>query len=199
MRIGFTGAHRTGKSTLARAVGKTFKIPFLTSAASRVAADYGFNMATDNRLTTGGMAMQESQLRTMIEQLEAAGDSYVCDRTPVDAAAYLLADATASAGNPEYQERVVEYVENAMRLTAKYFDLVILVPPAITFEPMDGKPPMNVAYQEHHHMLVRGMLTDPEIDINSYSIERDNIDRDNRIAAVLDVLGMNFPERMRAA
>jgi nicotinamide riboside kinase len=193
MRIGFCGAHRTGKSTLARVVAKTFKIPFLTSVASKVAADFGFNMATDNRLTIDGIDMQAEQMRAMLEQIEAAGPKFVADRTPIDAAAYLLADATASAGSHGTREYAVQYVEKAMRNTAKNFDLVILVPPAITFEAVDGKPPMNEAYQEHHHLLVRGMLTDTEIGINSYSIERDNIDRDNRIAAVLDLIGKSYP------
>lgn len=201
MRIGFSGAHRTGKSTLARAVAKQLHLPFLTSAASRVAADYGFDMGRDNRLTTNGMAMQECQLRAMLEQIAAAGASYVCDRTPIDAAAYLLGDATAFAGDEAYRERAVEYVERAIALTAKHFDVVILLPPAITFEPMDGKPPFNVAYQEHHHMLCRGMLFDEALghmQDRIGTILRENTDRDGRLNAALDFVDLHFPRAVAA-
>lgn len=185
MRIGFCGAHRTGKTTLARAVSRVYGLTLLTSSASAVAAKHDFDMAHHNRLDTG-IPMQVEQLDTMIEAFRANPRGYVCDRTPLDAAAYLLADATASAGTPIARETAVRYVEKAMRLTAANFDLVILVPPAITFEPMDGKPPMNEAYQEHHHLLVRGMLCDDEVAIPTGQIARDNIDRANRIAAALD-------------
>ncbi|WP_375292162.1 AAA family ATPase [Sphingomonas melonis] len=185
MRIGFCGAHRTGKTTLARTIARIYQLPLLSSSASAVAARHSFDMAHHNRLDTG-ISMQVEQLETMIEGFEANPAGFVSDRTPLDAAAYLLADATASAGTPLSRETAVTYVEKAMALTAKHFDAVILVPPAITFEPMDGKPPMNEAYQEHHHMLVRGMLFDDEIAIATGQIKRTNIARLDRVSAVLD-------------
>ncbi|MCG7348882.1 AAA family ATPase [Sphingomonas sp. ACRSK] len=185
MRIGFCGAHRTGKTTLARAIARIYHLPLLSSSASAVAARHSFDMAHHNRLDTG-IPMQVEQLDTMIEGFEERTEGFVSDRTPLDAAAYLLADATASAGTPLSRETTVTYVEKAMALTAKHFDIVILVPPAITFEPMDGKPPMNEAYQEHHHMLVRGMLFDDEVSIRSGQIQRTNTSRLDRISAVLE-------------
>lgn len=185
MRIGFAGAHRTGKTTLAKAIAKIYGLPLVTSSGSEVVARHNFDMANDNRLASG-MDMQTEQLAAMIANFRD-GAIYVSDRTPIDAAAYLLADASAAAGNEVTRDETVRYVESAMRLTARYFDVVILVPPAISFDEQPGKPPLNRAYQEHVHMLVRGMLYDCESGIaqsNIGQIERTNIDRFDRVRAV---------------
>lgn len=187
MRIGFCGAHRVGKSTLARQIATIYGLPLLSSSAGAVAKRHDFDMACHNRLDTG-IAMQVEQLDEMIEGIEANPAGFVSDRTPLDAAAYLLADATASAGATISRETTIVYVEKAMALTQKHFDVVILIPPAITFEPLDGKPPFNVAYQEHHHMLVRGMLFDDEITIPSGFIKRTNTSRLDRVTAALEFI-----------
>jgi len=155
-------------------------------------------MAKDNRLTLNGLTMQVDQMLDMLGNLEANPAGFVSDRTPLDAAAYLLADATASAGNPHCYETVVRYVEKAMVNTARLFDVVILVPPAIEFEEAPGKPPLNVAYQEHLHMLIRGMLFDDEIEITKGQLLRTNIDRHDRIAACLDFVAARFPHQRAA-
>lgn len=192
MRIGFTGAHRTGKTTLARAVARCYQLPLLSLRVSGIVADHGFDMAVDNRLDTG-VIMQAAQLTDMIEAIEANPAGFVSDRTPLDAAAYFMADATAGAGSEMSRETAVQYVERCMALTAKHFDVVILVPPAITFEPLDGKPPMNEAYQEHLHLLIRGMLFDDEIAIPTGQIMRTNTDRFDRIRSALDFVGRHAP------
>lgn len=199
MRIGFTGAHRTGKTTLARVVSRIYQLPMLTNRVSQVVADYGFDMATDNRLETG-VRMQAEQLAVMLDHIEATrfatplerqverGVSYVSDRTPLDAAAYFMADATASSGTELARETCVAYVEKCLALTAKHFDVVILVPPGIDVQPTAGKPPVNPAYQEHIHFLVQGFLFDDQVEIRKGQVRRENVDRYNRFAAVLDYL-----------
>ncbi|SFJ49303.1 AAA domain-containing protein [Sphingomonas sp. NFR04] len=209
-RIGFAGAHRVGKTTLARAIAKLFDVPFLSSSAGVVAEIHGFDMERHNRLNTGTV-MQGRIMDAMVGQIEASAAlskahggpvSYVCDRTPIDAAAYYLADASAAAGSPRVRDDCVQYVESAISLTAQHFDLVILVPPAITFEPMDGKPPMNAAYQEHIHFLVRGMLFDESLaDMAPRigTILRENTDRADRIATAADFVAATFGLANRAA
>lgn len=189
MRIGFAGAHRTGKTTLTKAVAEHYSVPILTNHASEVVTAHDFNMATDNRLDTG-VKMQFEQLAVMTREIERQG--FVTDRTPLDAAAYFMADATAGAGCDRSRETAVQYVEKAMVLTAKHFDLVILVPPAITFVPVDGKPPMNVAYQEHIHLLIQGMLFDDEIDIPKCQIKRTNFTHLGRASAVFTQINRQF-------
>jgi nicotinamide riboside kinase len=161
MRIGFCGAHRTGKTTLAIAVAEKLKLDTTLSGTSAIVKQFGFNMALDNRLeVSNGLAMQQAILDALLEG--QVGDNFVADRTPIDCAAYLLADATASVGNAELHEEVMTYVESATRETFKRFDLLVLVPPALPFEAIDGKPPYNLAYQMHHHLLCRSLLLERE-------------------------------------
>jgi nicotinamide riboside kinase len=155
LRIGFVGAHRTGKTTLAKAIAEELKLDPILSGTSEIVAKHGFNMATDNRLLSpSGIAMQMEIIDALYDG--QVGDCFVADRTPIDAAAYLLADAVAPANFAD--EEVVQYVEKATRETFKRFDLLVLIPPAIEFEARPDKPPFNRAYQFHHHTICRGLL-----------------------------------------
>lgn len=185
MRLGFCGSHRSGKSTLAKLTSKEYNIPFIPSPASAIAASHGFNMASDNRLDTG-MQMQWEIFDSVCAALETC--SYVTDRTPIDVAAYLLADATAGAGTLTSQEDAVLMVEKAIRETQRLFDVIILVPPVVNFVVEDGKPPMNPAYQEHHHFLCRGILFDEDLSVYWDEIKRDTFSLDLRMNFVRETI-----------
>lgn len=194
MRIGLCGAHRTGKSTLARLFSEVNDVPMVASSVSAIAMRYNFDMDSDRRDEPSFREMQDVILDTL-EKSFRGKDSFISDRTPLDAAAYLLADMQANTGSPHFQEGVLQYVDRAIRLTNELFDTVILVPPGIDFEPMDGKPGGNLAYQEHHHLIVRGLMGD--IDIPSGVLARDNLKLDDRLDALCDWL--DFDGRRKAA
>lgn len=161
MRIGMCGAHRTGKTTLAKALAEKLDLTPTLSGTSAIVKAHDFNMGASNRLEHPlGMMMQRAILDALLEG--EVGDKFVADRTPIDCAAYLLADATAGAGDTYLHEEVMTYVESAARETFKRFDLLVLVPPALPFEEIDGKPPFNLAYQMHHHLLCRSLLLERE-------------------------------------
>lgn len=187
MRLGLCGAHRTGKSTLARAVAPILNATMVASSVSQTAKEFQFDMDRDRRDVPKFFAMQVAILDRMAAALKhgawEGNGRIVSDRTPLDAAAYLVADMQANTGSPKFQDEVLRYVDRACRLTEELFDVVILVPPAITFEPMDGKPGGNIAYQEHHHLICRGLHADLEIPAGV--IERDNLDLTDRADAVV--------------
>lgn len=196
MRIGLAGAHGVGKSTIAKSLADIYGLTFITSAGAKTIKKFNFDMEHDNRLETG-MKMQAEQLSAMIDELQGK-ISYVSDRTPIDAAAYLLADATAPAGSIFTQMDTVMYVEQAMELTAEHFDLVILVPPAIDFVEREGRAPQNEAYREHLHMLCRGMLFDDEVSIPTGQLLRTNIDHGHRVQACVDFIDRYYVAKIAA-
>jgi nicotinamide riboside kinase len=158
MRIGFCGAHRTGKSTLSKAVAERLDLDLTPNPNTAKAR--GFDMKNNHRFTPEGQALQNAILDSMLERL--VGDRFVADRTPIDAAAYLLADATADRGGESDWEASLIYMDNAIKQTFRRFDLVVLVPPALPVEPDPDKPPVNSAYQQHIHLLCRSMLLERE-------------------------------------
>ena len=190
MRIGLTGAHRTGKSALARRVAGKMGIDFIASPVSAIAKRYGFDMDQDRRHSPEFFIMQCEILDTLEKSFEGLS-SFVADRTPIDAAAYLIADVQANTGDEKFQQAVLRYVDRAIAATERLFDVVILLPPAIEFDPVDGKPGANLAYQEHHHLVCRGLHAD--LNIKAGRIQRDNTDMDNRVASVMHYVRPSAP------
>jgi nicotinamide riboside kinase len=198
MRIGLTGAHRTGKSTLAKALAEQLGVPFVTSSAGAIAKKWGFDLDKDSRMDPHAIEMQHDILDDQRLSFHEHAD-FVSDRTPLDAAAYLFADIQAGSGDAVLQEQALIYRDQALRITERSFDVVILVPPAISFEPVDGKPGANLAYQEHHHLLCRGLQAELTGVITGY-IERDNLDLNDRIEACITFIrAATFLKVLRAA
>lgn len=196
MRIGLCGSHRSGKTTLAKQLASSMGLTFVPSQVSSIARDYDFNMDEDRRDDIKFFAMQKSILEhirqnAMYGAQEGRG-RVIMDRTPLDAAAYLMADIQANTGNFEFQEDVLQYVDAAIRMTNQHFDAIIIVPPGIDFDPADGKPGGNLAYQEHHHLICSGLAN--ELTIPNGMLERDNLDLTDRVDAVeayLMQMGLN--------
>lgn len=183
MRIGLCGAHRTGKSTLARLFSEVNGVPMVASSVSAIALRYDFDMDNHRRDEPSFREMQDVILDTL-EKSFRGKPTFISDRAPLDAAAYLIADMQASTGSPAFQEGVLQYIDRAIRLTDELFDVVILVPPGIAFEAADGKPGANLAYQEHHHLIVRGLMGD--LTVSNGELARDNLKLDDRLDAVIE-------------
>lgn len=161
MKIALCGAHRTGKTTIAQSLAKHYGIDYVPSQASAVAARMGINLKGQISVADR-IAYQQAVMKTMVEDW-TRDTPFITDRTPLDAAAYLLADMANITGSNKERRQVVSYVEKAQVLTGKLFDILIYVPPAIEYHDEPGKPPFNEAYQEHHGFLVLGMFYDNEL------------------------------------
>jgi hypothetical protein len=184
MRIGFVGTHRTGKTTLAGAVSERLKIEQIKSPVSAIAKSFGFNMDTDRRDTPRFTQMQKEILVTLASSF-ANKSRFVSDRTPLDAAAYLLCDVQANNGSEEWRELVLDYTSKAIAATETFFDAVVLVQPGILFDAQDGKPGPNPAYQEHMNLVCAGLVS--QLDIPAASIPRGCTDPQERLNLVVEM------------
>lgn len=186
MRVGLAGAHRTGKSTIAAEVAAMLGFPFVASYTTDIATRLGFDINKDNSFARR-LDYQTHVLNAMEESFSKR-TMFISDRTPLDAAAYLLSEVKSFTGDQTTQELANQYIDRARKMTSNLFDIVIVVPPAISVEPMPGKPLVNPAFQEHIHFLVCGMLFDPDIDVKQGQLLRDNTDQADRVAAVFEFM-----------
>lgn len=184
--IGFGGAHRTGKSTLARAVAPSLHLPVIESRAGEVIRELGIDMAADLSLKER-ISVQELILDAAIDDYKRHAGSFISDRTPLDMAAYILADCLKNSGTAEEQRLAVAYVERCIDVTNKNFTCLILVKPGIPYVVEANKPPPSVAYQEHHGMLVQGLVNDLRVLPECYEIPRRALALEERTQIVLDI------------
>lgn len=158
MRIGICGAHRVGKSTLAKLYAKNMGVDFINGSVSQVFADFG--LPVDDDLTPDvRMNVQEETL----ERYRLATDgrrAFVTDRTPVDYIAYTLATlGQAELSDEEFDRRVAKYMGDCSLAAAKSLDLVVLVRPGIPVVPAPGKGLLSPVYIKKLDSLMVGTLS----------------------------------------
>lgn len=186
--IGLSGAHRTGKSTLAQAFAQAQGIPFVATSASEVFQRMGLDPKVDYPVTLR-YAIQEMILAAFEAQYTAASKlsrMFIADRTPLDLASYMLADIQrATLHEQETQaEAVVDYVTRCMKAASQHFSMIVLVQPGIKPVEAEGKAPACPAYMEHLNLLMLGMMADARFIVPAYKMPRTTIDLDERLFAL---------------
>lgn len=187
MLLGLTGAHRTGKTTLAKAYAETAGVPFIETSTAALWAELGLDPTADMPFSR--------RLEVQIRILDRLEDTYrkacdehfdggltmpVIDRTPYDALAYLMADVTRAT---EVNEAAfARYCQRVNYLTQKYFSGVMLIQPGIASAWEPGKGPMNAAYMEHLNTLLTGVMAKRDVPVPVCVLRRDVTDLDERVA-----------------
>lgn len=182
--IGLAGAHRTGKTTLARAYAEKHGLEFVQTSASEVFKEFGMNPATryafDTRLT-----IQEEILKRFDQQYAAVGARpAITDRTPLDMLAYTMAEATQDHVPDELQPRFKKYVQNCIDVTNKRFGVLLVVQPGIKIVAEEGKAALNDAYIEHLNSIILGLSVDERIKSAHFYIRRSMTSLEERLAAL---------------
>jgi hypothetical protein len=178
--MGLTGSHRTGKTTLVKTLSEINEAPIALSSASAVAEEMGIDLTKPLSFELR-LAFQE-RLLTAYEQLYASYDClFFADRTPLDLAAYLIADVPNDLTDESVIQRVGEYVERCMAVTEIFFCQVTMVQPGIEYVPEPGKPLPNSAYQEAINTIILGLLYDDRLEVNFDVLPRQLTDHNERI------------------
>lgn len=187
--LGLVGAHRTGKTSLARLYAEKHGISFLETSVSAIWRELGYDPAALYDFETR-MTIQERILeRVDAKFAEFSGREFITDRTPLDMAAYLLGDAVGDRVPESCQERVKKYVADCFEATNRRFGVVILIQPGIPLVREDGKAAMNEAYIEHLNSLMLGLTCDERLRSYNFYLPRSIIDMDRRLAAIEAAVG----------
>lgn len=175
--IGICGAHRTGKTTLA----KSLNMPFIEIGTSSIFADNKLDPAKHMDFRAR-IWIQQKILARACNIWDRASQSFVCDRTPIDMAAYTLAEVQGNTLDEELEFELSQYLYDCKEATEKYFSYLVLVPPAIPITAAKGKASLSKGYIEHIHTLVTGLFH--QSPVTGYEINRANTSLNKRIADV---------------
>lgn len=139
-RIGFAGAHRTGKTTLAEYVAQELGIRFhATNIADAPVWKEIHSSPSDQFTFAERLEIQHRLLDYMEKQLEANDEkAFVTDRTPLDLLGYLFANVDSTCSDL-WADSARSLVSRAIRLADKHFDRIFLVQPAISTADSSGK------------------------------------------------------------
>ncbi len=155
LRIGFAGAHRTGKTTLAQNLAKVLRQPLLDNPVRESFEQLGFSPSDDldiaKRLLVQNMVLNKFNARSREH------DSFVCDRTPFDYAAYLMSEINnkmAKTMTPIDEDFFVKYLHDC-NMASYHLDLVFIVQPGIRVVDAEYKGANSQALMEHLNDLVK--------------------------------------------
>jgi hypothetical protein len=178
--LGLSGAHRTGKTTLARAYAEATGVSFLQTSASGTFARMGLDPKVDYPLDVR-LDIQEEILKDLGEAYAKASPPFVTDRTPIDLMAYTLADVQRTNVGPELDARLTSYIERCYDLANRTFPVILVVQPGIALKEEAGKAPAVQSYIEHIHSLIIGMVADERFHGSHYFIPRRYLDIERRL------------------
>ena len=159
--IGLCGAHRTGKTTLAIALSKKLNMPFVDIGTSKLFSDRKLDPAKPMDFKTR-LHIQRVILNHAESIWFEMDESFICDRTPIDMAAYTLAEVQGNTLGKESEWELQDYLRDCQEVTERYFGYLFLIPPAIPFVDEIGKASLSQGYIEHIHTLCLGLFHDSD-------------------------------------
>gem|GEM_PF-320076 len=185
--IGLCGAHRTGKTTLAIALSKKINMPFAEIGTSKLFGDRNLDPAKpmDFRTRLHIQRIILNHAETIWFEMD---ESFICDRTPIDMAAYTLAEVQGNTLNKEIEWELQDYLRDCQEVTERYFGYLFLIPPAIPIIDAIGKASPSRGYIEHIHTLCLGLFHQSHV--NGYCIEKDVKILSARVADIKRFLGV---------
>lgn len=111
---------------------------------------------------------------------------FISDRTPLDMAAYTLADVQ---GTTTLNEKAFkQYLDDCIEKTNQFFSTLIIVPPGIPLVPEPGKAALHEAYIEHIHTLVVGLCYDERVSAKVYHLGREVLSLNDRVRQTISFL-----------
>lgn len=188
MAIGLAGAQRVGKTTLAQEFAKAHDIPLVQTSASEVFRRMGYDPKVEYPFEAR-LIIQEMLLGVFESQYKKARQQspfFITDRTPIDLAAYLLADVQRSTlvNRIEAAAATENYVRRCLQMASSYFSLIVLVQPGIPVVESEGKAPGCPAFMEHMNALQMGLLCDDRTLFRKFQMPRKTIKLDDRLASL---------------
>lgn len=179
-----TGAHRTGKTTLAKAFSEHSGIPFAQTTASAVFAEMGLDAKVDYPMSIR-LEIQKRILDAFEKQCRPHSRSpFITDRTPIDFVAYTLADIQRGNISSSLNGDIERYVDDCISVSNSIFPILMVVQPGIPLVEAEGKAPASMPYIEHLNYLIMGIVNSEAVESANFYIPRNAISIEERIACI---------------
>lgn len=195
-RIGLTGAHRVGKSTLAEVLAKDAKAKYAPVGISQMQAAYGYDSSKQDypweerkkiqELLLGEFSNQLLGLRTYnIEPVNSP--LKITDRTPLDLVGYAM---WSFPDDPTKEDIawIENYIQQSIELTNRNYLGVALVQPGIPLVSSPTSAPADIEMIETFNQCYLSLFLDPRLRVKKFIIPRELIDIDKRSLAVRNAL-----------
>lgn len=178
--ISLVGAHRTGKTTLAKAYAEKHGYRFLPTSMSSVYQDFGMSpndpMNFDVRLTVQWALLQK--MRAVYSSSKT--ESFVADRSPVDLIAYTALNIPRNLA-PQQLDAYQVYRDACLKLLHDHLDLLILVHPGIPLVEDATKATADPVYIETLHNYMAGLLAGPNVNVSVRQIKPEILKLEDRV------------------
>lgn len=195
--MGLAGAHRVGKTSLARASAQALEVPFVETSASAVFARYG--IAPDQPLSfQERMVIQDAILQDCIEKWSGYKAGFITDRTPIDLMAYTVADIRGDTVPEGADVLVANYLHRCIEAANDHFMELMLIQPGIPVVPAPGKAALSQAYMEHLNTLMMGYMVRKDLQITGRFMQRDRLDFEDRLATVVTTYQRILTKQMQS-
>jgi len=154
---GFMGAHRTGKTTVARQLAADIGVPFcetnLSQALSTMSIDPQADIGFKRRLEIQNTLLDLLLAGYAKARAENPGyDAIIVDRTPLDILAYTMSEVLRETlGTPEINDAYAAHEARCFQASNFNFAGICLVQPGIALVADASKAPANAHYQRHIH------------------------------------------------
>ena len=195
-RIGLTGAHRVGKSTLAEVLAKDTKAKYAPVGISDMQAAYGYDSSKQDYPWEERKKIQELLLGEFSNQLlglrvyhvePVSRPLKITDRTPLDLVGYAM---WSFPYNPTKEDTawLENYIQLCIELTNRNYRGVALVQPGISLVSSPTSAAADIEMIETLNQCYLSLFLDPRLRIKKFIIPRELIDVDRRSLAVRSAL-----------
>ena len=181
MKIGITGTHCTGKTSLAHALMGTLKGRGYNAGITReFVRECPIPAGTEGRNSPTAQAWIIG--RQLIEEIEAANsyEMVICDRTVIDNYAYFLWTLkTGMKADPA----IVQTVQDILNNWAHSYDYLFKLPIATPLQP-DGFRSTDPGWQREINSLIDQIIAERKLQINKIALAPNS----QRVAEILKIL-----------
>ena len=193
--IGFSGAHRTGKTTLAKLMSDKNEMPFVQSSMSALANEMGIKIGLDMPFEQRREFQERALVMFEDSYRKYEGVMFFTDRTPIDLIGYVMTAWHPNYVTPELTEWAYDYTSRCIDATNRWFFNLFIVPPAdIPYEDAQQKGENIDFYRESLHATMVGVSFDDKIRSTVALLERSMTDLTARANYCASLVGSTISE-----